>query len=54
MTGEEKLARLRKRPVSRRDDIFDAHRRAEEVRRTLLEPEVEFEEAAQKESMAMH
>ena len=52
MKEKERLARLRRRLVARRDAIFYAHRRTEEARRTLLEPEVEFEETSQKESMA--
>jgi RNA polymerase-binding transcription factor DksA len=51
MTEKEKLSKLHERLVSRRDAIFDAHRRTEEQRRALLEPEVEFEETSQKESL---
>jgi DnaK suppressor protein len=51
MTEKERMTKLRKALMRRRDVIFDAHRNAEEARRTLLEPEVEFEETSQKESL---
>ena len=52
MIEKERLMRLRERMISRRDALFDAHRRIEEQRRILAEPEVEFEETSQKESLA--
>ena len=52
MTEKEKLAKIRERLVSKRDALFGAHRRTEDVRRSLLEPEVEFEETAKKENLA--
>ncbi len=51
MTEKMNPTKLRSVLVRRRDAIFDAHRRTEEARRTLLEPEIEFEEASQKESL---
>ena len=48
----ERLAVLRDRLTKRRDEIYEGHTRAEEARRSLAEPEVEFEESAQKESIA--
>jgi len=48
----DRLAVLRDRLARRRDEIYEEHTRAEEARRGLAEPEVEFEESAQKESIA--
>jgi DnaK suppressor protein len=48
----DKVAVLRDRLIKRRDGIYEEHTRAEEARRGLAEPEVEFEESAQKESIA--
>ena len=52
MTGAERVKRLRERLVKRREAIFGAHRKNEEMRRLLLEPEVEFEETSQKETLS--
>ncbi len=52
MKERDELTRLRQRLIKRRDAIFKAHRRTEEQRRTLLEPEIEFEESSQKESLS--
>jgi DnaK suppressor protein len=48
----ERVAVFREKLIKRRDEIYEEHRRAEEERRVLAEPEVEFEESAQKESIA--
>ncbi len=48
----ERLVRLRERLVKKRRAIFDAHRKSEEMRALLLEPEVEFEETSQKETLS--
>lgn len=52
MNRQERLSRLRQRLSARRAEVFESHRRNEDARRTLQEPEVEFEEMAQNESMA--
>ena len=48
----EQLESFRRNLTKRRDGIFERHRQAEDDRRTLAEPEIEFEEAAEKESIA--
>lgn len=52
MIEEERLAKIRETLVSRRDALFGMHRRTEDSRRSLLEPEVESEETAQKENLS--
>jgi DnaK suppressor protein len=52
MKRAEELNLIRDQLTKRRDDIFKTHERAEDARRALMEPEVEFEEAAQNESIA--
>jgi DnaK suppressor protein len=48
----DKTAVLRDKLIKKRDGIYEEHTRAEEARRGLAEPEVEFEESAQNESIA--
>jgi DnaK suppressor protein len=52
MKREEALTLVRDQLTRRRDEVFRAHERAEDARRSLTEPEVEFEETAQNESIA--
>ena len=52
MIEKKRFTRLRDRLIARRDALFDAHRRLEAQRRSLAEPEPEFEETSQKESLA--
>jgi RNA polymerase-binding transcription factor DksA len=52
MIKTKDLELIRKQLIRRRDEIAEEHSRSEEARRVLTEPEVEFEEMAQKESIA--
>ncbi len=52
MPSPSKLSQLRQRLVRRRDRILKTHGDVERTRRKLGEPEVEFEEQAQKEAIS--
>src|SRR5512140_273504 len=52
MNRVEELKLIRDQLARRRDEIFKSHLRSEDARRSLMEPEVEFEETAQNESIA--
>ncbi len=52
MKRAEALKPISEQLIKRRDEIFRSHLQAEDARRSLTEPEVEFEETAQKESIA--
>jgi DnaK suppressor protein len=52
MKRTEYLEQIYRLLARRRDEIFKAHLRAEDDRRSLMEPEVEFEETAQNGSIA--
>ncbi|HVN96589.1 MAG TPA: TraR/DksA C4-type zinc finger protein [Syntrophorhabdaceae bacterium] len=51
MKRSEQLEQIEKQLVERKNRVFQAHRKAEEGRKELMEPDSEFEETAQKESM---
>lgn len=52
MKRTEYLEQIHRLLARRRDEIFKAHLRAEDDRRSLMEPEIEFEESAQNGSIA--
>jgi DnaK suppressor protein len=52
MKRTEEIKLIRDQLTRRRDEIFRIHERAEDAVRSLMEPEVEFEESAQNESIA--
>jgi DnaK suppressor protein len=47
------LDEIRERLIRRRDDIYETHARAQAARQTLVEPEIEPEEMAQKGSIVV-
>ena len=47
----EQLKLIHEQLIRKRDEIYTAHSRTEEDRRALIEPDIEFEETAQKESI---
>jgi DnaK suppressor protein len=52
MDTSEKMAKISKRLIEKRDEVFKAHRLSEEARLALSEHDIEPEETAQKESIA--
>ncbi len=52
MAEAGRMERLRTRLLKRREALFEAHQRSEEARRVLQAREVEYEETAQKETLA--
>ncbi len=52
MNRSEQLAKMRKRLIAKRDEVFEAHRVSDEARLILSEHDIEPEETAQKEAIA--
>ena len=52
MNRLERIGKIRERLIKRRDEVFEAHRLTDEVRRILSEHDIEPEETAQKEAIA--